>query len=104
MKKLMTYLLLLATLWSGVAFAWDSDPEVIVGHGAVVIDLAAADHDYPNNGLQHCDHCCHGAAHLTGIFYDTCMQDVAASRNHHSFLAITPTSLYIAPLLRPPIV
>jgi len=104
MKKSLTYLLLLATLWSGMSFAWDNDPERVVGHGVIVLDqLADADPAFHDGGLQHCDHCCHGAAHLTGIFYDTCMHDVVSGGEHPSFVAIAPPSLYIAPLLRPPI-
>ena len=107
MKKLLTCILLLANFWSGLAFAWDTHPEVTPDHGAVTINLmadAANDTDHQDGKLFHNDHCSHGAAHLIGILNDMATPLVISGHAHHSFSALALPSLYIAPLLRPPIV
>jgi len=105
MKKILICLLLLANLSSGLAFAWDTHPEAMVGHDSAAIELVAGDdHDHPDDDLHHDDHCCHGAAHVVGIVFNQTTQFVASRHNHFSVLSSAPRFLYIAPLLRPPIV
>jgi len=105
MKKILIYILLLANLSTGLAFAWDTHPEAMVGHDSAAIDLLTdADHDHPDGDLHHSDHCCHGAAHLVGIVFNHSTQFVAGSDNDFIAFSTTPKFLYIAPLLRPPIV
>jgi len=104
MKKAITFLLLLANLYTGLAFAWDSHPEAMVGHDAVMVDLVANDHEHPDGDQHHEDHCCHGAAHMTGIFEALSSQAIIPDGNYHSSFAVVLPSLYITPLLRPPIV
>ncbi|VAW89902.1 hypothetical protein MNBD_GAMMA17-834 [hydrothermal vent metagenome] len=105
MKKILICLLLLANLSAGLAFAWDSHPEAMVGHDSTAIELlAGSDHDHLDGDLHHNDHCCHGAAHLVGLIFSQSTPFVASS--HDGFIALSqaPARLYIAPLLRPPIV
>ncbi len=110
MKSVLIYFLLIINLSSGVAFAWDSHPEAMVaGDRAAAQLLAGGDmgHDDPVHpgaaDFDHCDHCCHGSAHLIGILYDNA--PCLALNRHESgaFTALIPLSLYITPLLRPPI-
>lgn len=104
MKQILIYLLLLANFCAGVAFAWDSHPEVTGGHNPAVIDLVTGDdHDHPDGDLHHDDHCCHGAAHLVGIVFSQNTQFMASYPCEYFALSQTPDLLYIAPLLRPPI-
>ncbi len=104
MKKLLICLLLLANLSSGLAFALDSHPETVVGHDSTAPELLVGeDHDYPEGEPHHKDHSCHGAAHLIALFSSQAMPLVASGHNGFASLLQTPTHLYIAPLLRPPI-
>ncbi len=105
MKKILICLLLLANLSTGLAFALDIHPEAMVGHASTSIDLLTdADHELPDSDLHQSDHCCHGAAHLVGLIFHQSTPFVA--RGHDGFIVLsqTPALLYIAPLLRPPIV
>jgi len=105
MKKILICLLLLANLSTGLAFALDTHPEAMVGHDSTAIDLlTAADHELPDGDLHQSDHCCHGAAHLVGLIFNQATPFVA--RGHDGFIVLSqaPALLYIAPLLRPPIV
>ncbi len=102
MKKILICLLLLANLSAGLAFAMDNHPEVLVGHDSAALDLLT-DQDYPDGDLHHSDHCCHGAAHLVGLIFNQNTSFVASSDENFTALLQTPTLLYIAPLLRPPI-
>ena len=105
MKKILICLLLLANLSSGLAFAWDSHPEAMVGHDSAAIDLlAGSDHDHPDGDLHHNDHCCHGAAHLVGLIFNQTTPFLASNDDGFIVLTQAPVLLYIAPLLRPPIV
>jgi len=104
MKHILVYILLITNLCSGVAFAWDTHPEAMAGHGSVIVDLVADDHDHPDEDLHHGDHCCHGAAHLMGIFSDVTTPVVVVDRDHFFALPLASPSLYITPLIRPPIV
>ncbi len=100
MKKILIYLLLLAHLFTGLAFALDTHPEAVVGHDSATIDL----HYDHSSDLQYDDYHCHGAAHLVGLIFTQSTQFMASK--HHDFFvqAQIPVHLYIAPLLRPPIV
>jgi len=104
MKRILIYILLLANLCTGIAFAWDTHPEAMVGHAAAIDLVAGQNHDHPDGDLHHSDHCCHGAAHLVGIVF--CPITVFVANSHDQFFALsqTPHLLYITPLLRPPIV
>lgn len=105
MKRTLIYILLLANIFSGLAFAWDNHPEAVVGHDAVIVDLLlGGDYDRPAGGLHHGDHCCHGAAHLIGILYEAATRVTVGSRSPLYPPIFTSSFLYIAPLLRPPIV
>lgn len=105
MKKILITLLLLANLCSGLAFAWDTHPEAVVGHDSAEIDLIVGDdHDHPDGDLHHDDHCCHGASHLVGIVVNHSAQIVAGSHNNFIALSKSFKPLYITPFLRPPIV
>jgi len=105
MKKILICLLLLANLNTGLAFAWDTHLEAMVGHDSTAIDLLTdADHEHPDGDLHHSDHCCHGAAHLVGLIFNQSTPFVASSHDGFIVLSQAPALLYIAPLLRPPIV
>ena len=102
MKHILAYILLIANLSSGLAFAWDTHPEAMVGHDSAAVNLVDDDHDHPDGDLHHEDHCCHGAAHLMGIppvaehAFENGRQSAFASLNYSLPLP------YIAPHLRPP--
>jgi len=102
MKRILIHLLLLSTLFSGLAFAWDTHPEAVVGHDSVALNLLD-NADHHDSETHHSDHCCHANAHLLAMIFNP----VAASQTHHDthlnnlFPALTRR--YIAPLLRPPI-
>jgi len=104
MKRLMICLLLLANLSSGLAFAWDTHSEAYFGHNPEAVDLADQNSPSPG-GDEHTDHhCCHGAAHLLVIVHNEAVPFLV--NDQHNLTASTQSlrSLYIAPLLRPPIV
>ncbi len=99
MKKTLICLLLLAHLFTGLAFALDTHPEVVAGHDSADVAL-----HYDHSGdQQYDDHHCHGAAHLVALIFTQSTPFTA--RSHHDFFVQikTPLHLYIAPLLRPPI-
>ena len=104
MKRILICLLLLANLSSGLAFAWDTHPEAMVGHDFAAVELVDDGHEHPDGDLHHDDHCCHGAAHVVGIVFNQTTPFMAS--RHDGFIALfqAPAFLYIAPLLRPPIV
>jgi len=101
MKHILVYILLITNLCSGLAFAWDTHPEAAAAHGSVIVDLAADDHDHPDDDLHHCSH---AASHLMGIFSDVTTPVVMVDRDHFFALPLASPSLYITPLIRPPIV
>ncbi len=104
MKKILICLLLLANLSSGLAFALDTHPEVMVGHDVAAIDLlTGVDYEQPDGDLHQDDHCCHSAAHLVGLIFNQNTPFVASSGGNFTALSQPPVLLYIAPLLRPPI-
>lgn len=105
MKRLLIFFLLFANLYSGLAFAWDTHPEAMVGHDVAKVDLVAGgDHDHPDGGLHHSDHCCHGAAHLVGMLsYNTTPLAEGGRTQLYPPVLVSPPALYITPLLRPPI-
>jgi hypothetical protein len=114
MKKLFINLLLLANLFSGMAFAWDNDPVAMLGHELTVDQVKSISvlqpHDvlssqvFSYDELSHDDHCSHGAAHVVGIFYHSSVKKVAIEGIYHFVPGVSLAFLYISPLLRPPIV
>ncbi|HGX93551.1 MAG TPA: hypothetical protein ENK35_09580 [Candidatus Tenderia sp.] len=106
MKRTLASLLLIINLFSGIAFAWDSHPEAMVaGDMAAAVELlSSADADHPDAAdFDHCDHCCHGAAHLIGILYEDGAPLLLNGHETGAYAALALPSLYITPLLRPPI-
>lgn len=75
-----------------------------MGHDFAAVQLVDDGHDHPEGDLHHDDHCCHGAAHLMGIHSIVSTSDMNMKSGYRvSTIDILP-SLYITPLLRPPIV
>ncbi len=105
MKKTLITLLMLATIFSGTAFAWDKHPVALAGSDIAIPGLVAdvVIHNHSND-VHMDDHCAHGAAHLVGIFFDSALPIVASAPGQHAALFTPLASLYISPLLRPPIV
>ncbi len=60
--------------------------------------------NFPQNGSYPDDHCGHGAAHLVGIFYDASLTALNIDHSYRAVAVVSLSSLYISPLLRPPIV
>ena len=104
MKRILICILLVANLVSGLAFAWDTHPEAMVGHDSAAVNLMDDDHEHPDGDFHHDDHCCHGAAHLMGIFAIVYTPDMNMKSIHHFSMMDVFPFLYITPLLRPPIV
>jgi len=110
MKRILIFILLLTSLCSGSAFAWDKHPASMSDHAvAVAMDMAAGlDHDHSDDfsksGPYPDDHCSHGAAHLVGIFYDASLKTLNIDYCYRAVTVVSLPSLYISPLLRPPIV
>lgn len=105
MKKILICILLMANLFSGLAFAWDSHPEAMAGYDTMMLDLVASiDHDNPDGNQHHGDHCCHGSAHLIGLFNVVTLSVVPTNRDHYFSLLFALPSLHIPPLHRPPII
>lgn len=105
MKKILIYLLLLANLSTGFAFALDAYPEAAADHNLVETELLVdQDHHYSSSESHLDDHSCHGAAHLLGLVSNQIIPLVTHRDENFSLLSQTPTLLYTAPLLRPPIV
>lgn len=105
MKKVLIYMLLLANLFSGLAFALDNDPAAMIGHEVASLNqMLDADLDHSNDGLFYGDHCSHGAAHLVGIFYNASVKRITADNNHLFVPVASLPFLYLSPVLRPPIV
>ncbi len=103
MKKVLICLLLLVHLFTGLAFALDTHPEAVVGHESGASDLLAGIADCDDD-LHQGDHCGHAAAHLVGLIFEQ-TTSVMISNDHDFFIRPqNPNLLYIAPLLRPPIV
>ena len=104
MKRILIYLMLIANLFTGLAFAWDSHPEAFFGHDAVVVGLADQ-HSPSPDGDKHTDHhCCHGAAHLVAIFHNEPSPFLVGDQRNLTALTQSLRPFYIAPHLRPPIV
>jgi len=104
MKKILIHLLLLANLTTGLSFALDSHPEAVMDHGSTAVNLLAnTDHDRPDGDLHHNDHCAHAAAHLIGLIFSQSTPFVPSRNNDFVLFLPASASLYIAPLLRPPI-
>ncbi|NOX92561.1 MAG: hypothetical protein GXP18_08975 [Gammaproteobacteria bacterium] len=110
MKKCLIFILLLTSLCSGSAFAWNKHPASMSGHAvAAAVEMAAGlghDHsnDFSKGGSYPDDHCGHGAAHLVGIFYDASLKALNIDHSYRAVAVFSLPSLYISPLLRPPIV
>ena len=104
MKRFLTYFLLIANLCSGVALAWDTHPEAMVGHDSIAINLMDDDHDHSDGDFHHDDHSCHGSAHLIGILPAVSTPLLDMKSGYRVSTTDTLPSLYIPPLLRPPIV
>ena len=104
MKRILICILLVANLTSGLAFAWDTHPEAMVGHDLAAVNMVDDDHNHPDGDLHHDDHCCHGAAHLMGIFTTVSTPLIEMESTYRFSMMDTLPSLYITPLLRPPIV
>lgn len=105
MKRILIHLLLLSTLFSGLAFAWDNHPEAMVGYDSVALDLlSSADQISANeSGETHSDHCGHASSHLIALVFNS-INPVNHSVDTHRHTFSAPAILrYTAPLLRPPI-
>jgi len=104
MKRIFIYLILFSTLISSQAWAWDNHDGIISGDAASASASQElnADPERGDTALQ-CDHyCCHGSAHLAGLFssaivvntpqasaFDTSCQNALISHNRE-------------PLIKPP--
>ena len=75
-----------------------------MGHDFAAVELVDDDHDHPEGDLHHDDHCCHGAAHLMGIHSIVSTSDMKMKSGFRVSTIDALPSLYITPLLRPPIV
>jgi len=72
------------------------------GDAAAVFELAdnPLEHEQNHDG---CDHCCHGANHLTAMAVCPLIMAKHASASIPSAVLVDPTSVAVTPLLPPPI-
>lgn len=109
MKQFLIYLLLIANIYSGIVLARDYHLDSVVHHNdAATLDvLTNSAPDLSDGGVQHgniSEHACHGAAHLTGIFYSVSPSTMESTCNRYSALSFALPAQYISPHLRPPII
>ncbi len=110
MRKFLISILLLTNVCSGMAFAWDQHPAAMSDHMITAAMSGATDSghghsdDFSKSGSYPDDHCGHGAAHLVGIFYDVSLKTLNIDHRYRAVAVVSLPSLYISPLLRPPIV
>jgi len=108
MRRTLLCILLLINLLSGMAYAWDSHPEALAGHDLVNFDGAtdiAHSHEHPSTGeWEHLHHCCHGAAHLIGLVYETIAPPRLVAGKPVSGQSASLVSPLLALPLRPPII
>lgn len=98
MRRLISQCLIISILYAGVAWAADTHAEAYFGHGAEWSQGADNQPD-TGNGVDTCDHCCHGSAHYVGFpiaeSVMTCDRKIQkALRNtntHHSLILSPPT-------------
>lgn len=103
MRRTFIYLLLLANLVSGIAFAWDTHPEAVVGeHAGDMLSGLDSNRGEPTDDAPQGDHCAHGAAHLTGMFYDATTDISCSTSVRLRSPLFVATSRDVSPLLRPP--
>ena len=74
-----------------------------MGHDAAV-NLMDDDQEHPDGDFHHDDHSCHASAHLIGIFTAVSIPLLDVKSGYRVSTTDTLPSLYITPLLRPPIV
>ncbi|HFC53146.1 MAG TPA: hypothetical protein ENJ43_01800 [Gammaproteobacteria bacterium] len=104
MKRQLLCLLLLTNICASTALAWDIHPEPLAGHDIVVFERQTAEpHTHSDGERHHANHCCHGAAHLTGCINESAALAVNPNRLQYLSPAATLPSLYLTPHLRPPI-
>jgi len=80
--------------------AFLSDP--VDGDAGAVFQLAGS---HPDHELSHdgCDHCCHGANHLTAMAVSPLIVTMHASASLPLAIPVNPTSVAVTPPLPPPI-
>ena len=100
MKRLLFCILLFTNLCSGIAFAWDSCSEALLGDNAVVAGLVS---DHQEGGAHCSDHCCHGSVHLLGIAHNHTEPPIPQPAVVFTAVNDLSQSQYIPPLLRPPL-
>jgi len=70
MKTILACFLIITTLTSATAWAWDSHPESLTGHIVAMETSATGAVDTSSQDPACHDHyCCHGAAHLLALHY-----------------------------------
>jgi len=107
MKRILIQLLLLSTLFSGAAFAWDNHPEAIldVDHDSIALDLLSSTDQNStdnNNETHNSDHCCHATAHLMAMVLQHTPPTISNDGDDFLTSSKTPVLRYIAPPLHPP--
>lgn len=109
MKRLLITIVIFANLFTGLAFAADMHPEVLANHEQVVADVVDQDSGAvqqtgnDSKAAHSCDHCCHGAAHLTGMTYAVIVSLVPRGDSYQPVRVYSLISRSITPHLRPPI-
>lgn len=114
MKNLLVYILLITTFYSGMVFAWDTDPEALVGHDNELLQLlSVVDHfavdpnlvknSAPDEDKHLNDHCCHGVSHLVGIMNHSYFKFTDNIEQDFHILHYPVKYYFHTLLLRPPI-
>ncbi len=103
MRRIVISLLILTTLYSGLAWSMDSCLHDAQGHH--LSDNGDGDSPDSSNatGPHHCLHCCHALAHLTGMTSHALAVTPATTDSAPLFLADNYYSLRPPPDTEPPI-
>ena len=106
MKRFLLIFVVFANLFTGFAFAADMHPGALAGYEqAAAVDVMAqsGNGQIDDNAAHSCDHCCHGAAHLTGMTSAAIVFLMPQGDRYHPVLVQSLLSCFIPPHLRPPI-
>lgn len=67
MKPLLALILVITTLASTAAWAWDSHARTLIGQGVIALNANSDGANPADHGIECMDPCSHGTAHLLAL-------------------------------------